>query len=243
MSIVAGLALVIGACTGNSQNLPIGLQCGVGAQPIPMFPDGDRKAIPQYAPADHALKPGHYTYKYADMYYTQINNDNPLELQVHDQFDTSQGQSAGQSMTCAHNAAALSKADVTVEATAMTDLIVCPNYGQIVTTRHYKLWSNKGAVRLDIDAPNTDASSSIDPVYTAQTKIFAKMFTQNPTPGEFEFRAQFGDAKTGDSVYYMDTRMQMTQDFTANPTLVPPDCATVTPASVMDHPSDGVITN
>jgi hypothetical protein len=235
VSIVAGLALVVGACTGNMQDLPVGLQCGVGGQPIPMTPDGNRKAIPQYSPADHPLPPGHYTYKYADMYFTQINNANPVELQVHDAADGN-GTSTGQSMTCAHNAQAFKSLNVDAEAVTMTDLIVCPNYGQIVTTRQYALTADGGKVKLAI-TPNSD-SSSIPPIYSSQTKIYTTMFTQNPIPGEYEFRAQYGDGKTGDSVYYMDTRMQMTADFTANPAAIPLDCATVAPASIQQTSPD-----
>jgi hypothetical protein len=202
--LTAALALAICACSGGGPPLPVGQQCLLGGAPIPMAADGGRQSI-SYAPSAHSMPPGVYVYLYADIYYTQLNVPNPLELQAHDTVVNDA--STGQTLTCARNpTSTMTGIDASID--APTDVTVCLNGAQVVNTRPYDLKVNNGTVSFVVGGKDTATTGSIDAPFTG--KVFGSiLLTKNPNPGEYEVRAQVGD-NNGPSQFFLSVRMQFT---------------------------------
>lgn len=175
LTIAGFAAFTLAACSGNSQTAPAGSMCPANYDPTPMKIGGSQKSVPtdpqqnKSAPADSQMPPGIYTYELSDLTYTQKGlpaGQTPIQIQVHDQ-------SAKQSVVCLRGAKTKMQVPPT-EFDAVTDVIVCDNYNQIIRTRHYSFDITNGKISFATPKPKDYCLTSTATVAEKDEQMFIR---------------------------------------------------------------------
>ncbi|MGZ4989113.1 MAG: hypothetical protein ACXWBP_13785 [Limisphaerales bacterium] len=230
--LVAGSILALAACNSSSVPTPGGALCPNAYNPYPVAVMPGTKAVPmnpadnKSSPTDSQMPPGRYTYSLGDIIYTQKNIKDPIQIHYHDA--TTGGVSVKESVTCMINA----KTNMNIasqETDAVTDIIVCPDYSQVVKARHFHFGILNSSIFMDVptvtDPKNLCLTSSVGVYHkTSVDPVILKAQTDNVT---YEIRSQT-DLPDGSASYVVATRFFYTP-FTALETAggaLPPECVT-----------------
>lgn len=173
---IAGFAVfTLVACSGNSQTVPAGAMCPAGYDPTPMKIGGAQKAVPtdpqenKSAPADSQMPRGVYTYNLSDLVYNQKGlpaGQTPIQIQVHDE-------GGKQSVVCLAGAKTKMQLPQT-EFDAVTEVIVCHNFNQVVRTRHYSFNITNGKINFPAPTPKDYCLTSTATVAEKNEQMFIR---------------------------------------------------------------------
>ncbi|MGZ3721536.1 MAG: hypothetical protein ACXVA9_01315 [Bdellovibrionales bacterium] len=166
--LFAGFIATLCACNSGSSMVPAGQQCPSGYGPIPKSAGPNQKPVPMKpgqnnkdTPIENQMPPGRYTYNFADIIYQDKDGvTRPLQIQLHDAADGT-GLSTTQSVYCTRNAKSTMNVPVT-EVDAVTDVVVCPDFTQVVKTRHYKFSITNGTPEFTGPTPTGLCFDSVD---------------------------------------------------------------------------------
>jgi hypothetical protein len=206
--LALGSILALAACNSSSVTTPGGSQCPLGYNPTPVVISGTQKAVPKdpaqnkSAPADSQMPQGRYIYTMADIVYSQTQKAgaDPVQIQYHDLAGA--GVSAAQNIICMNNA----KPHMTIadqQTDAVTDVVVCPDFSQVVKTRHFVFGYNNGSIFIkvpeikDLCLTTTDGvgpKTTVDPLLIKDDAL------------NYEFRTQT-DATDGTSTFTTSIRL------------------------------------
>jgi hypothetical protein len=200
VSTVAVIAL--NACNGGGNNLAAGTQCDAGYDPISDKPNSIQKPVPQDSASNKStqqMKPGVYTYSRADLYYVEKTKPDqaPVQIQVVDAVTSDV--SVKQSVICMRNARPKMNGFV-ADTYGVTDIEICPDYSQVITTRHFKFDITNGAINFTVPTgkdPNgqDEIQSKVGDVLTTygalpSDKVNSVTFVQNTnTTNDYEVRS------------------------------------------------------
>jgi len=216
--LAVGMFVGMCGCSGGGVTLPPGSQCTDPYQPILMSANNGQQAITANAvknKASQTMVPGVYTYLVGDLFYTQLNKPNPYMIQVRDGVvaDVSTAQVA----ICQRNASSVmtTMTKIHAETDGVTDITVCPDYTQFVTTRHYILDITNGTITFVPSVlpplPSRTYLPSPDQAYPQGTvgpsgKLISSILLRNPNSYDFEIRSEV-DAVDNSFQYFLAIHM------------------------------------
>lgn len=207
-----GLVSVLSGCNGGGSSIAGGTICAATYpkyDPISMKPAVNQKPVSMKAndavnKTNNLMLPGKYTYYRADIFFVEKNNPEPINLQI---FDTaSGGASTKQGVSCMANAR-MKMNGINAETQAVTDIIVCNDLHQEVSTRTFKFDITNGQIHFPIPVVDQDNKlSSPADGYTGKPFVVEQLMLSNSAT-DYEIRSH---VETPTGTYFVDTHVTFT---------------------------------